>query len=46
MSPHHFACSRQSHTLAQRRGVLTKVFAGLIAAVAVYMLVRSAGLAG
>ncbi len=38
-----FAGSRAAHALAPRRQLLNNVFAGLIFAVAIYMLVRSVG---
>jgi uncharacterized protein len=35
--------SRAAHALADRRQLLNTIFAGLIIAVAIYMLVRSIG---
>jgi hypothetical protein len=38
--------TRAGRRLARRRGLLTKVFAGLILAVSAYVLVRSVGATG
>ena len=42
--PEAWLGARAGRRLAQRRGLLTKVFAGLILLVAAYMLARSLGL--